>query len=111
LIPSYFLHDENKLILKRGYGQHYRELIVCELDARKINVERYETERSLYAERDVFIFGNKKESLISAYDRLTEELVSTWNIPAKFKNENIERSEVFKDEIIVEFENGCRTNF
>jgi hypothetical protein len=52
LIPSVLDHSSGKLILIRGYGFHYREIIICSSRSGLIYQRRFETELSIGAKYD-----------------------------------------------------------
>lgn len=105
LVPVYYKHSSNLLVLKRGQANHFREIIVCSLINDKIIIKRFESERSMDAVYDfVYKLSNTDSFLIVAsltYPSKTKRI----KIPQKVSQDSIRFIKIRKEHIVIVNEN------
>jgi hypothetical protein len=112
LLPILYYHKKNAIILQRGYGTSLRELFISEYISNKICTSRFETELTLNANSDVFVYkyaSEKSKLYISERikkDKTNDCLSQTFDLPEKYWDLTIANTTVFEKYIELHFTNG-----
>ncbi|MGC4040508.1 MAG: hypothetical protein QM710_06940 [Flavobacterium sp.] len=103
LIPKIFKKGNDYLILSRGSGFTYRDILVCDKKNDSIVISEFESNRAHSEAADYFVY--KRNDRLYCYDRFNDKEFNQV-IPGKYKGLKIIDSEIYEKEIIVHFENG-----
>lgn len=102
LVPNYFLQTKDKLYLKRGYGQHFREVIICGLSNGKIEVDRFESEVAYEAKYDFAYKENIDDDKLILQD-LRANKRKILSIPKNLAEDTIVKTEISKNNVVLNF--------
>lgn len=76
LIPHVLKHTGDRLILVRGYGFHFREVLICSVKEGVINIQRFETEIAIGAQYNAVVYPDANDpSKIIVGDLLTNKQI------------------------------------
>jgi hypothetical protein len=109
LVPTYYNHSQNSLLLTRGQSNNFREMIVCSLINNKISIRKFESERSMNADYDfAYKFSDNDTFLIlsSHNDSLKKRHIK---MPHKISTDSIILIRITRDHIIITTENKTKT--
>jgi len=107
LVPKYYSNTSNCLLLYRGYGFSFREIIVCDAINDSIKVNSYETELTQNS-KDVFILKKSRDKRnVYILNRLSTEnnIDCKIPLPKEYQDFIIEKSTVYDNHIILFFTN------
>lgn len=104
MIPK-LLFKTDYAVLSQGSGFNYRYLIICNLnnELRKIDVSKFETEIVENSGKEILFF--KKDYNIFLFSKKNRELFFR-KLPSKFFNFKIKKFELYRDRVIIIFEQG-----
>ncbi|RYE51657.1 MAG: hypothetical protein EOP48_17915 [Sphingobacteriales bacterium] len=103
LIPTVLKHSASQLILVRGFGFHFREVIVCRSSAGNIIVTRFETELAVGAGYDIAYPDNDDPSKIIVTNLLTKKNIV---LALGQKVDSIKIFQISKERLVVVMNNS-----
>jgi hypothetical protein len=109
LVPSYYNHLSNSLLLTRGQSNSFREMTVCSLINNKITIRQFESERSMNADYDFAYKLNDNDSFLILSSRVNSLKTRHIKIPHKISTDSIILTRIAKDHIIIITENRMET--
>lgn len=75
LIPKVLKHTSGQIILMRGFGFHFREVLICSSKAGTIHIQRFETAKAIGAKYDIAYPDANDSSRIIVTDLQTNRVV------------------------------------
>lgn len=103
LIPKVLKHTANEIILVRGYGFHYREVVVCSSRAGIIYVQRFESELAIGAKFDIAYPDTNDPSRIVVLNLLTNKVVI---LAMRQSLDSIRHFQITENSVVVVYDKG-----
>lgn len=98
LVPKILEHRHSQIVLIRGAGQHFREVLVCSQTDGSIVINRFEAEVAMGAKYDAAYFDSN-DSAIIVIDLLNKKSIK---LPMPYSNvRSVNRFEISKDSIVI----------
>lgn len=103
LIPRVLKHTASQIILVRGYGFHYRELVICDSRADSIHVQKFETELAIGAKYDAAYLTTNDPSRIVVIDLLNKKDIE---LPMRQSVKSIKLFQISENAVVVVDDKG-----
>lgn len=117
LIPKIYSYNNSNnnyyILLKRGYSNSYREIMVCELVSDSIEINSFEIEHTENAFLDIFVyqfvnFENRVFYSNIAKSNCINDCLFSIKLPFKYKNLKIIKSIVKENSIVLIFNDNSK---
>ncbi len=105
LVPKLYKFFSNKILLIRGTGFTYREILCVELLEDKLFIERFETSISEISCKDLIVYKESVNSSILIIEEIGGGYNAKIKLEPKFIDKKINEINVYDDEISVHFIN------
>ncbi len=111
LVPKIYLSNESILCLKRGYGQHYREFIICHLNKDSIEIKEYETALDFNYLTNEVAFQKYDSAEMIYVENVASAKKKAFVLPHNLKYKKILLANLKKQKLFLQFENHQKVEF
>lgn len=108
LIPTIYSSGNNIICLRRGYGQHFREFIVCYSMGDKIQFKEFEIAIDTYLKDDIVIYQNYDTLDQICFQNIKTDSKSVIYIPSKIVARRIYESRIKNRKLEITFSDDSK---
>ena len=111
LIPKLYAANENTICFFHGYGQHFREFIICQLNEKLIHIKRYEVALAFDKQNNNVAFQNYDSPDSINIENIKTKKIKTILLPNDLKYKRIFSATLAKQRLNLKFEDRKTVSF
>lgn len=111
LIPSLYSVSKDILCLKRGYGQEYREFIICFNVEEKMTIKKYETALVADLTKGIVVYQDYDNNNNVYVENIKSGSRKAFTIPSKIISRHVSNTTIINDKLKLKFTDDKEVEF